>query len=112
MLHPHKSAMSTAVILDVIRELTDDTNYVVLDGIVSAKIRGNLEIDSEPIKVHLTNSRPNYALIDVMWEDCGYKNYKHMGLFGRMSTQWQEVERIAPKTFRVVSDTYQLEIQY
>ena len=48
MLHPHKSAMSTAVILDVIRELTDDTNYVVLDGIVSAKIRGNLEIDSEP----------------------------------------------------------------
>jgi hypothetical protein len=84
----------------------------VIDGVVSAKIKGSLKIDSEPIKVQLTNSRPNYALIDVMWEDCGYKNYKDMGLFGRMSTQWQEVEMIAPRAFRVVSDDYQLEIKY
>lgn len=112
MLHPHKSAKSTALILEIIRELTDDTNYVAFKGIVSATINGDLKIDSEQIEVHLTNSRPNYALIDVIWEEHGYKNYKDMGLFGRMSTQWQEVQRVEPRTFKVISDTYHLVIQY
>ncbi len=112
MLHPHKSSESTAVILKVIRELTDDTTYAVFEGSVSATINGQLKINAEPLKVHLTNSRPNYALIDVMWEDSGYENYRDMGLYGRMSTQWQEVRMVAPRTFRVSGDTYQLDIQY
>lgn len=112
MLHPHKSAKSTAVILDVIRELTGDTTYASFEGIVSASINGELKIDGERLDVSLTNSRPNYALIDVIWEDGGYKNYRDMGLYGRMSTQWQEAEKIAPRTFRVIGDTYHLDIQY
>lgn len=112
MLHPHKSATGTALILEIIRELTDDTNYVAFQGIISAEINGDLKIDGEKIEVHLTNSRPNYALIDVIWEDYGYKNYKDMGLFGRMSTQWQEVQMVEPRAFKVISDTYQLIVQY
>jgi hypothetical protein len=112
MLHPLKSSKSTAVILDVIRELTGDTNYASFEGTVSATIDGKPKIDGERINVQLTNSRPNYALIDVMWEDYGYDNYRDLGLFGRMSTQWQEAEKVAARTFRVVGDNYCLDIEY
>ncbi|CAM3658781.1 hypothetical protein [Paracidovorax anthurii] len=112
MLSLEKSSRSTAVILGAIRELVDDTTYAAFDATVSATVGGKLKIDAEPIHVLLINSRPNYALIDVMWEDAGYKNYQDMGLFGRMSTQWQTAEKIAPRTIRVAGDTYHVDIVY
>lgn len=108
MRYPLKSSESTAVVLDVIRELTGDTTYATFKAIVSATIKGKLKIDD----VNLTNSRPNYALIDIMWEDCGYKNYQNMGLFGRMSTQWQEVKKVGTRTFRIFDDSYQIDVTY
>lgn len=111
-LHSKKSVNGTAVILDVIREMSGGTTYTAFDAIITATINGIQKINNETIRVHLTNSRPNYALIDIMWEDYGYKNYLDMGLFGRMSTQWQEVTKIASRKFRVFSDKYQVDITY
>lgn len=112
MLHPLKSSRSTAVVLGVIRELTGDTTYTAFVGTISATINGELKIDAERIDVQLTNSRPNYALIDIMWEDCGYKNYQDMGLFGRMSTRYQEAEKVGPRTFSVLGTSYQIDVTY
>ena len=107
-----KSSDSTIVILNVIRELTGDTTYAEFDATVSAKINGEKKIDGETIRIYLTNSRPNFALIDIVWEDFGYRNYKDMGLFGRMSTQWQEVKKIKAKTFRVFGGSYEIDVDY
>lgn len=112
MLHPHTSAKSTAVIIDVIRELSGDTSFITFNATISVTINGAQKIDNEIIRVLLTNSRPNYALVDVIWEDFGYKNYRDMGLFGRMTTQWQEVKKVAARTFRVFGDTYQIDVTY
>lgn len=30
----------------------------------------------------------NYMLVDIMWEDAGYSNYKELGLYGRYSTYY------------------------
>ncbi|KPX55137.1 hypothetical protein ALO67_200027 [Pseudomonas amygdali pv. hibisci] len=73
---------------------------------VSAKVNKKLKIDKEEITVQLTNSPPNFALIDVHWEDCVYKNHKEMGLFGRMSTEWNEVKSTSERSFKVLSDNY------
>lgn len=112
MLDLLTSSNSTQVIYKVIRELTGDIDYVDFEATISATINGEIKIENEIIKVLLTNSRPNYALIDIMWEDYGYKNYKDMGLFGHMSTQWQEVKMTGNNAFTIYSDTYEIEIKY
>ncbi|WP_163003096.1 hypothetical protein [Pseudomonas viridiflava] len=106
------SSESTGIIFSALRTLTDDTSYASFTGVVSAKVNEKLKIDREEITVQLTNSRPNFAFIDVHWEDCGYKNYKEMGLFGRMSTEWNEVKSTSDRSFKVFSDTYEIEIHY
>jgi hypothetical protein len=106
------STESTGVIFSVLRTLTGDTNYANFTGVVSAKVNGKLKIDKEEITVQLTNSRPNFAIIDVHWEDFGYKNYKEMGLYGRMTTEWNEVKSTSARSFKVFGETYEIEICY
>lgn len=110
MLSFDKSVRSTKIIIDMIRELSGDTNFVMFDATVSASINGKQKIDKEIIRVHLTNSRPNYASIDIMWEDYGYKNYRDMGLYGHMTTQYQEVIKINQTKLRIIDKNYQIEI--
>ncbi|EMJ4071449.1 hypothetical protein ISH43_09770 [Pseudomonas aeruginosa] len=106
------SSNSTSVVFSALRQLTGDTSYASFAGVVSAKVNGVLKIDKEEITVQLTNSRPNFAIIDIHWEDCGYKNYKEMGLFGRMTTEWNDVKSTSARSFSVFSDSYEIEICY
>lgn len=106
------SSKSTQIIFSALKTLTGDTTFANFTGVVSAKINGKLKIDKEEITIQLTNNRPNFAFIDVHWEDCGYKNYKEMGLYGRMSTEWNEVKSTSDRSFKVFSDTYEIEIHY
>ncbi|MBI6949456.1 hypothetical protein [Pseudomonas koreensis] len=107
-----KSSESTSVIISAIREITGDTNHAYFTGTVSAKINGRSRITSEKITVHLTNSRPNFATIDIMWEDCGYKNYREMGLYGRMTTQWYEASSISDRSISLFNESIEIEIYY
>ena len=106
------SINSTSVILDVIDDLTGERVYSNFEGIVTATVKGTVEIEKDTIKVLLTNDRTNYATIDIMWEDYGYKKFEKLGLYGRMSTQWQKVEKTGERAFTVFSDTYEIEITY
>jgi hypothetical protein len=107
-----ESSESTQVILSVIRELTGDTSYASFIGIITAKVRGKIEINEHEIKVLLTNNRPNYASIDILWEEHGYINYKQIGLYGRMTTEWQKVKITGPKIFTIYNDTYEIAVNY
>lgn len=112
MASAHNSSKSAAVLIDVIRELSGSTRYASTEATVSATIDGKLKIDSDIIRVILVNGDPNFAQIDIFWEDYGYKNYKDMGLFGRMNTQYQSVEKVAGRVFRITGDNYQIDIGY
>ena len=112
MLDSQTSYKSTAVVYDVHEELTKESTYLKFTGIVTAKINGNVKIDQDEIIVVILKSIPNYATIHVMWEDCGYKHYKDMGLFGEMTTEWQKVEKTGNRTFTIFSETYEVAITY
>lgn len=112
MLDLKESSESTQVIFSVLRELTGDTNYASFIGVITAKVNGKIKIDEDEIKVLLINNRPNFAIIDVLWEEYSYKNYKQMGLYGRMTTEWQEVKKTGPKVFTIYSDTYEIAVNY
>ena len=106
------SINSTSVILGVIYDLTGERVHSNFEGVVTATVTGTVEIEKDTIQVLLTNDRTNYATIDIMWEDYGYKKFEKLGLYGRMSTQWQKVEKTGERAFTVFSDTYEIEITY
>ncbi|MGC4734041.1 hypothetical protein [Providencia hangzhouensis] len=112
MLDLIKRGESTAVILEVIRNLTGEVAYARFDGVVTATVQGKEIIHEEEIQILLTYNAPNYAYIDIIWEDYGYKNYKDMGLFGRMSTQYQQVKKSGARCFTLISDNYTIDIMY
>ncbi|MCI1027049.1 hypothetical protein [Pantoea dispersa] len=112
MSYNKDSSESTQVIYKVIKSITNDTNFASFIGVVTATVNDEVIIDHEKIQIHLTNSRPNYALIDIFWEDSGYGDYKSLGLFGRMSTQYQRVEENKKRTFTIYNDLYSIEVEY
>ncbi len=57
-------------------------------------------------------NRPNFATIDIHWEDWGYKNYKDMGLYGRMNTEWNRVKSTSARSFEVLGGSYRIEVCY
>lgn len=107
-----ESSRGTQVVLDVIRKLTGDTSYAKFAGVVTATVNGVVKVDRETIEVQLTNSRPNFAYIDVHWEDFGYKNFHDMGVYGRMDTRYNQVKVTGAKSFVVIGDNYRIEISY
>ncbi|AXH61197.1 MULTISPECIES: hypothetical protein [Providencia] len=112
MLDLIKRGESTAVILSVIRDLTGEATFAIFDGIVTVTVQGKKIIDEEEIQIQLTYSPPNYAVIDILWEICGYKNYKDMGLHGRMSTQYQQAKKSGLRRLTLINDNYTIDIMY
>lgn len=112
MLDLIKSSESTAVVIGVIKELDDNTSYAKFNGVITATVKGKRVIDKEEIPVLLIYNAPNYAFIDILWEDGGYKNYKSMGLYGRMSTQYQEVKKSGIRFFTLKNKDYTIDIMY
>jgi hypothetical protein len=104
----------TSLVIAVIREITGDTDarYVNFDATVSATVGGVDVITEEPVSVALVYDGTNYADISVFWEDHGYKNYRQMGLFGIMKTQYQSVIRTGDREVRVVDPKYFVTIGY
>lgn len=101
----------TLLIIEIIREF-GDTKHAKFVGTVTAVVNGVTVISEQPIDVALTYDGTNYACIDVLWEDHGYKNYKEMCLYGRMKTQYESVIRTATREFSVIGGSYDLTVRY
>ena len=67
----------------------------------------NLDLMTSSKSTQVIYMRPNYARIDIMWENYGYKNYRDTGLYGSMNTKWQEVEMTGNNTFIIYGDNYE-----
>ncbi|KUZ93883.1 hypothetical protein [Burkholderia ubonensis] len=104
----------TPLVMTVIREITgeSDARFASFDATVSAAVGGVDVITDELIRVALVYDGTNYADISVFWEDHGYRNYRQMGLFGIMKTQYQSVIRTGVREIRVVDEKYSVTIRY
>src|SRR5580765_5965786 len=94
MLPSRKASNGHHLMLKVIAEITGDPGAHVAEGTfsVSAKVNSRLVIDKQKIECYFIRELDSVA-ISVYWEEGGYKNYKDMGLFGKMDTRWQEIRR-------------------
>lgn len=110
MLPERKASKGYHLMLRVMSEITGDPGAHVAKGtfVVSAKVNERLVIDKQKIECYFIREL-NLVAISVYWEESGYKNYKEMGLFGKMDTKWQEVKRKG-KWLYVVGNTYKVRI--
>ena len=114
MKKTRSSSESTYALNDLIGAMTGkrETGYYTGMATVSADVNGSTVVDHQDIEVAVTFDGTNYATINVFWEDHGFKSYKKLGLYGQMSTQYQEVYFVPPRGLKVSSDSYVIRFQY
>lgn len=95
-----------------IRHTTGENGRAAMfPGVITATVRGSTVIEEEVIKVSLTVHH-NRVDVGIFWEEHGYKNYKSMGLFGLMNSDYQDFVDTGNNTFKIVGDTYEISINY
>ena len=114
-LSTEENVEGIATVRKAIKYLTNDSNRdtVTHECTITATVNGELLIDSEIMKCNFIIDYDG-ARVSVFWEDYGYKNYKKLGLFGQMSTQWQPIKEYDNNSFTVTDaeDSYLLTIEY
>jgi hypothetical protein len=91
---------------------TSDPRFAKTDARITAIVGGKEVISNETITVSFTFDGHNHALIIIYWEDGGYPKYKSMGLYGQMSTAWQEVQEVAPRSIKILDHSFEIFIVY
>lgn len=102
------------IIKEVIFSLTHDRKKTAQAFLtVSAEVGGKQIIDEENIDC-LFSIQYDSAEINIFWEECGYKGYKALGLFGQMNSKWQHVKRVSSSSFSVSDEqgSYIVTIEY
>lgn len=89
----------------------ENGNVAMFTAVVSAIVGGKSIISEDTIKVHLA-IHYDKSEVSVFWEDYGYKNYKNMGLYGLMNSDYQDFIDIGLNKFQVVGDRYTVVINY
>lgn len=114
MLDFETSSKGTQAVKEAIHEITGHrgSNFAEAIAIVSASVKRKKVIDREEIRVHLRFDGTNYSTIEIFWEDYGYKNYRDMGLYGSMNTQFNKVEKVDVRTLIIHDPNYEIEIEY
>jgi hypothetical protein len=108
------SSQSTYAVNDLIGAMTGkrDTGYYSGMATVSADVNGSTVVDHQDIEVTVTFDGTNYATINIFWEESGFKNYRILGLYGQMNTQYQEAYFVKPRGLKICGDSYVIRFQY
>ena len=77
--------------------------------LVSAKVNGTLVINEESFEV-LLQKELDCVSVSIYWEESGYKAYKNLGLFGKMSTKFQETSMKSGSLY-LNGDNYKIRIR-
>jgi len=114
MLDMKSSIASTDAVRDAIWILTGDRSerYVEARATITATVNNRQVITGEAFNISLSFDGTNYAAINIFWEESGFKNYKDLGLYGTMSTQYQRVASSGARSFIVKNGNYSVEVEY
>ncbi len=114
MSNARRSSESTYAVNDLICAMTGhrDTGYYSGMATVSADVNGSTVVDHQDIEVIVKFDGTNYSTINIYWEEHGYKNYRALGLYGQMSTQYQEVFFVPPRGLKIQGSPYVVRFQY
>lgn len=70
------------------------------DFTVSAVVGGNTKVSDDIIKCQLTIKHDSVD-ISMYWEECGYKGFRDMGLYGRTNSKYFEVDELTDRQFKI-----------
>ena len=111
----HKDNMKgIEIIKDAIFALAHDRKKTAQGLLtVSAEVGEKQIIVEENIEC-LFSIQYDSAEIHIFWEECGYKGYKALGLFGQMNSKWQHINRLSKSSFTVSDEqgSYLVTIAY
>jgi len=92
----------THFLCELIRELSNDRNATHYKGeaTITAIVHGEEVISSDTIDCEMVIK---YDSVDInfYWEDCGYKDYKKMGLYGQASSKFQNITKLSNTSFKL-----------
>lgn len=96
---------------ELIKDLSDDRNATSYRGdfIITAVVNGVEKVTEDRIGCMFIKHH-DHVEIDVMWEDCGYKNYRDMGVYGLMRSQYFTIENITNSTFKLLDNNGSYEL--
>ena len=84
---------------------------VIILAVVSAFVGWKKVISEETINVSLSIHH-DHAEVGIFWEKNGYENYKDIGLYGLMNSNYQSFIDTGNNTFKIAGDTYEIFVNY
>ncbi len=115
MLNLEQQGEGDIAIKDMISQLTDKPcrSFVIKKCIVTALVNNELIVDAESIECHFQIEK-NYSIVNIYWEESGYKHYRKLGLYGQMRTDYQLVtsQGAGHICIRDQQNTYKVIIKY
>lgn len=104
----------TEAVKEAIWELNGYRNHRAADAIVvvSAWVKGRQVIEKENIRAGFQFDGTNYATIYIYWEEYGHENYRDMGLYGSVKTQYNIVKKAGPRSLAIHDPNYQITIEF
>ena len=114
MLDIMTAGEGTEAVKEAIGELNGHRNRNAAEAVVvvSAWVKDRQVIDKHNIKAGFTFDGTNYATIHIYWEECGYKNYRDMGLYGSIKTQYNIVKQAGPRSLAIHDPNYKIMIEF
>ncbi|MBF9001903.1 hypothetical protein [Vibrio nitrifigilis] len=98
---------------ELIKDLSDDRNATSYRGYfyITAVVNGNTKVVADSIDCMFIKHF-DHVEVDVMWEDCGYKNYRDMGVYGLMRSQYFTIKNITDNSFQLLDSNGSYELTF
>ena len=92
----------THYLSELIRNLSENRNMESYAGdfTVTAIVNGKEKVTEDIIKCQF-NIRHDSVDVSMFWEDCGYKGFRDMGLYGRTNSNYFTVEELSASSFKI-----------
>ncbi|PKH56544.1 hypothetical protein CXF83_15130 [Shewanella sp. Choline-02u-19] len=97
----------------LIKDLSDDRNATSYRGFftITAVVNGTEKVSADRIDCMFIKHH-DHVEVDVMWEDCGYKNYRDMGIYGLMRSQYFSIKNIYKNSFQLLDNNGSYELTF
>ena len=95
----------THYLAELVKSLTGDRNSenYLGDFTVTAVVNGTEKVSSEIIECQLTIKHDSVD-ISIFWEECGYKGFIDMGLYGRTNSNYFTVKELSSNAFQITDN--------
>jgi len=92
----------TYYLSELIKNLSGNRNMKSYAGdfTVTAIVGGKEKVSQDIIRCQL-DIKHDSVDINIFWEDCGFKGFRDMGLYGRTNSKYFAVDELSSNSFKI-----------